>query len=68
MCDWGIKLMEQEARYGNDERFKLNEKFDDIDIDEGLMDEQQKVCHLLYLGTPFNKHMFIFNIFSLEGC
>ncbi|KAF8374311.1 hypothetical protein PRIPAC_80740 [Pristionchus pacificus] len=38
----GIKLMEQEARYGNDERFKLNEKFDDIDTDEGLMDEQQK--------------------------
>lgn len=35
--------MEQEARYGNDERFKLNEKFDDIDTDEGLMDEQQKV-------------------------
>ncbi|GMR47985.1 hypothetical protein PMAYCL1PPCAC_18180 [Pristionchus mayeri] len=30
----GIKLMQQEARFGNDHRFKLNEKFEDSDEEE----------------------------------
>ncbi|GMS95682.1 hypothetical protein PENTCL1PPCAC_17857 [Pristionchus entomophagus] len=41
----GIKLMEQEARYGNDHRFKLNEKFEESDAekeDDEEMDQEQK--------------------------
>lgn len=38
--------MQQEARYGNDNRFKLNEKFvdsDDDNADKGEMNQEEKV-------------------------